>query len=425
MAPRAPLLHAALRGFTLGAFARLARELEAKQGTLPFLFEEHGGQRGPALYEYRPLVRGFVEEHAAFLRETPDADLALAELEREPAAAVFAHAHAGRSGREALYRAVCLDLLIRVAEACGGLDWHDDAFDHAYAGLEESLFGEHRAYCAVAPLVGLEGFSTCELGGGVRVRVVAEGEVTRHWPETRTLLPAGFGREPDRCLVLELRRVLDAGEAAPDAPAEVADAVSAIRLATAAPLAAGPVVLETLDGRPFGVRPVLPIAASAPAGEAGRLDEFRGARAARLLAALATAEADAPLAEALDRWELALFQTEPVRSEQLRAALAALLGATWPRRAAALIESDAATAPTADTVRQALVAVLERGDRLSLLRHLDAACDDVTKSAQSGHTAGTTPALTWSHGGGADAYRAARPDRHHAPGGRGTGRAAR
>ena len=140
--------------------------------------------------------------------------------------------------------------------------------------------------------------------------------------------------------MLELRAALSAGEDPPDAPAEIADAVSAIRLAAAAPLSAGPVLFETLDGRPFGLRPVLPIAATQPPGEATRLDAFRGPLAAELLARLGLADADGTLAEALDRWELSLFQNEPFRSDQLRAALAALLGETWPLRAAVLLETE-------------------------------------------------------------------------------------
>ena len=99
-------------------------------------------------------------------------------------------------------------------------------------------------------------------------------------------------------------------------------------------------LFETLDGRPYGIRPVLPIAATQPPGEPTRLDEFRGPLAAELLVRLGLADADTHLAEALDRWELSLFQHEPFRSEQLRGALAALLGATWPLRGSVLLEED-------------------------------------------------------------------------------------
>ena len=158
------------------------------------------------------------------------------------------------------------------------------------------------------------------------MRVAADGELAAHWPEASGLLPPSFGREPDRLLVLELERTLGQQAKAPDAPAEVADAVSALRLATAAPVAAGPVLFERLDWRPLGIRPVLPIAATEPPGEPTRLDAFRARLAADLLAQLGRAEDDPDLAEALDRWELSLFADEPYRSEQLRESLTALLG---------------------------------------------------------------------------------------------------
>ena len=390
MAFRAPQLHYALRGFVLGAFAYLLRELEEAEESLPFAFEEHGGEKGPALYEYRPLVRDFVEARADRLRRRDDATIALDELVREPAAGIYARAHAGvgPSEDDALFRTVLVDLLIRVAEACGGFDWDDASFDRAYAELERSLFGERRAYVAVAPLVGIGTGIQRELGEGIRIRAAADGELSRHWPEAKGLLPSGFGREADRYCVIEVRAALGAGEDVPDAPAEIADAVSAIRLATAAPLAAGPVLFETLDGRPYGIRPVLPIAATQPPGEPSRLDEFRGPVAAELLVRLGLADIDTHLAEALDRWELSLFQHEPFRSEQLRASLAALLGETWPLRASVLLEEPErrealhrdltalaggaeATSPAATAARRALVEVLRDGDRKALVERLD------------------------------------------------------
>ncbi len=387
---RAPLLHSALRSFALGAFAYLLRELD-DGAELPVAFVEHEYGSGPSLYEYRPLVRAFVENRTSQLRGRADAVIALEELGREPAAAIFARAHAGPrpSADEALFRTVLVGLLVSTAEACGGFDWDDDSFDHTYADFERSLFGERRTYAAVAPLVGLSVATQIELAPGLRVRTVADGELARHWPEANSMVPKDFGRETDRYCVLELRAALDGTEDPPDAPAEIADAVSAIRLATAAPLSAGPVLFETLDGRPFGIRPVLPIAATQPPGEATRLDSFRGGLAGEILLRLGLADADSALAEALDRWELSLFQNEPFRSEQLRAAFTALLGDTWPLRTAVLLETDAAersalhtdlsslagggvaTERVTDAARRAVVEALQRGDRAALLRELD------------------------------------------------------
>src|SRR5438270_747558 len=333
MTLRAPRLYDALRRFCLGAFRRLSQEVESG-AEIPFAFEEHGGRGRPPFYEYRPLVRGFVETRASRLAEGEDAAVALEELTREPAAAIFARAHGGTGsggtgsgGTEALYRSVVVPLLIATAEACGGFDWDDGAFDRAYAELEASLFRSGHAYAAVAPLVGVSVGSALELGEGLRVRVAATGEPAALWPEATGLLPPGFGREPDRVCVLELEHDLRRGDAeAPDAPGEIADAVTALRLATAGPVAAGPVLFERLDWRPYAVRPVLPIAATQPAGEPIRLDAVRAAFARDLLERLGSADEDPDLGEALDRWELSLFQTDPFRSEQLRASLAALLG---------------------------------------------------------------------------------------------------
>jgi hypothetical protein len=390
VAVRAPHLYPYLRGFVLGAFVLLGRELE-EGAELPFAFEEHVQRRGPALYELRPLVRAFVEQREAVLRAREDALVAIEELRREPAAAIFAQAHAGPRANEddALFRTILLGLLVSTAESCGGFDWDDEAFERAYAELESSLFGEHRRYTAVAPLLGLIAPKLVDLAQGLAVRPYGPSELAAHWPESRGLLPQGFGTELDRQCVLELRRDLEAGEGPPDAPAEVADAVSALRLTTSAALAAGPVLFETLDARPFGIRPVLPIAATQPPGEPSRLDSFRTPIAIDVLAQLGQADGDPELAEALDRWELALFQNEPFRSEQLRASFDALLGETWPLRSAVLLAEDGAareelyaqlvaladangaSAASVDALRRALVAALRSGDRRALVHDLD------------------------------------------------------
>jgi hypothetical protein len=223
----------------------------------------------------------------------------------------------------------------------------------------------------------------------MRVRTAATGELTKLWPEAGGLLPADFGREPDRLCVLELERELEAGAAeAPDAPGEFADAVTAIRLATAAPVAAGPVLFERLDWRPYGIRPVLPIAATQPPGEPTRLDTFRAGLASDLLARLPAADDDPDLGEALDRWELSLFQDGPFRAEQLRESLVALLGGTdglWAAvvRGAILLGENARERadmqarlsgdPDPDLVRRALVESLMHGERSALVRVLDEA----------------------------------------------------
>jgi hypothetical protein len=394
VAVRAPHLYRSLRLFCLAGFSLLRADVDAGD-ELPFAFEEHASGGPSSLYEYRPLVRSYVDARASRLSALADARLAIEDLGREPAAAIYAAAHSGKAGDQPLLRTIVLPLLADVAEACGGFDWSDDAFDRAYAELERSLLGERRTYAAVAPLVGLSLGTQVELADGLRIRVAAAGELAAHWPEANGLLPAGFGAELDRLCVLELERLLPPNEPrSPDAPGELADAVSALRLATAAPVAAGPVLFERLDWRPLAIRPMLPIAATEPPGEPTRLDAFRGRLASDLLARLGRAEDDPELAEALDRWELSLFADEPFRSEQLREALAALLGGVdglWAAsvRAAVLLgetpteragqlerlrglaRGETASAGAADAVRKAVVETLAYGDRAGLVATLD------------------------------------------------------
>ena len=387
MALRAPHLYQSLRAFCLAAFA-------AERGAeVPFAFEEHPTRDGPSLYEYRPLVRSFVEEQAPTLRRLPDTRNAIDDLRREPAAAIFAHAHSslGATDDDALFRTILLPTLTAVAERSGGFDWKDEAFEAAYASIEQSLFGTARSYAAIAPLIGLSTGSTVDLGGDIRVRPTVTGELSGLWPEALGLMPPEFGRDVDRLCVLELARDLDASESEPpDAAGELADAVSALRLATAGAIAAGPVVFERLDFRPLRISPLLPIAATRPLGEAIRLDSIRARVAADLRERLSLADEDRALGEALDRWELSLFADEPFRSGQVRDSLTALLGnedGWWAAamRAAVLLEeqtkgrtellaalrADHAGSAARDAVRRALVETLLHGNRAQLVETLD------------------------------------------------------
>jgi hypothetical protein len=368
VAVRAPHLYHSLRLFCLGAFSELETDI-SHGAEVPFAFEEHAAPGRPSLYEYRPLVRGFVEKRAHAGEQLPD--------------------------EEALFMTVLLPLLVTTTESCGGFDWHDDAFDRAYIELEGSLFGGERAYIAVAPLIGLSLGAQVSLGEGLRVRLSPPGELSTYWPEASGILPRDFGRLADRLSVIELRRDLAVDEIeAPDAPAELADAISALRLATAGAIAAGPVLFERLDKRPYGIRPILPIAATEPYGEATRLDQFRGKLAQDLLARITQADDDRELAEALDRWELSLFAQEPFRSEQLREALTSVLGsgeglAMAALRAAtllgdgsseraelrvrlrALAGGEPADKDTSDAIRRTLVEVLMHGNRARMIEALD------------------------------------------------------
>ena len=102
MKVRSPHLYAAVRGFCLAAFAVLWRQAD-QGGEIPFVIEEHGG----GLYEYRPLLRDHVVVRTSSLAQLEDAQIALAELRREPAAAIFAH---GDSADRTLFQAILVPM---------------------------------------------------------------------------------------------------------------------------------------------------------------------------------------------------------------------------------------------------------------------------------------------------------------------------
>src|SRR5439155_19021347 len=99
-----------------------------------------------------------------------------------------------------------------------------------------------------------------------------------------------------------------------------------------------------------------------PGGEPSRLDPWRGRLASELLGRLGLVE-DSELGEAIERWELSLFEDEPLRSERLRESLIALLGGAdglWAAamRAAVLLgDTDRKRADVVDAFR-----ALARGD---------------------------------------------------------------
>ncbi len=379
---------------------RRVQPARPRAGGAPVRVRGARGARAPSLYEYRPLVSNFVEARAERLAASDDARIAIDELRREPAAAIFARAHAGvkPTEEEALLRTVLLPLLIKTAEACGGFDWDDGAFDHAYADFERSLFGERRAYAAVTPVIGISAPVQLDLGRGIRLRPSATGELadavargarpapSRFRPRARPALRAR-ARAGARRRGRSSRRTRR-GRSATSSPR------SGLRPRRRWPPA--PFCSSGSTGGRSASGPCCPIAATQPAGEPTRLDAFRARLTSDLIERLGAADADPELGESLDRWELSLFQGEPFRSEQLRESLAALLGGTdglWaaalraslllgesPRERAGVMErlsnlarGERVGEEDADLQRRALVEVLMHDDRVRLVEALDEA----------------------------------------------------
>ena len=313
VAVRAPHLYHSLRGFALGAFRVFVDE------DLPFAFEEHESLGRPALYEYRPLVRRFLESRASALATTRGRSARARRPARRAGRADLrarARGLAGERGRGALpHRRPAAARLDR-----GGLRrlrlGRRGVQPRVRRARGVALRRTVTPMRRVAPLVGISvgtrdrarrRNARAQRRHGRAGRALARGAgaaAARLRPRDRPPLPCSSSSA-------SLRK----GEPEPpDAPGELADAVTALRLATAGPIAAGPVLFERLDWRPYGIRPVLPIAATQPDGEPTRLDEFRGRLAADVArAGSPLADEDQELGEALDRWELSLFQADPFR----------------------------------------------------------------------------------------------------------------
>ena len=107
VAVRVPHLYHSLRCFCLAAFSLLGADVEAGDD-IPFAFEEHAS----GLHEYRPLLRSYVKARAHRLGGLADARVAIEELGRERAAAVYATAHSGKGTEDPLLRTILLPLLI-------------------------------------------------------------------------------------------------------------------------------------------------------------------------------------------------------------------------------------------------------------------------------------------------------------------------
>ena len=384
-------LYEALRLFCLGCFFDISREIADGAVVDVELLQHWDGDL--ALFQYNEKVDSFVEERAERLLSREDAVRALMALKAEPAIGIIGQGHLvyGESEDTAIRRSILLPLLVDVVESCGSFDWSDSAFNQAYGRLEERLFSGSHSHRAVVPLVGLVARDGSELGSGVRVRSVLHGELSI--AEQQGLLPDYFGREPDRCLVIEIETTT-CKPVPPNTPEVIGWAVSALRLTVPGAIAVGPAFVEFLDGGLYGVRETLDLSRQIPTGEPTRLDNFRSRISGEVFSSLSRGIEDPVLIEALDRWELALFHSGPLRAEGLRESLvqllgeedgawaaamraAALVGETPDERAklmddlVALVEGNGPGVTGEDVLRRALIACLRSESRVELLSSLD------------------------------------------------------
>jgi hypothetical protein len=325
-----PELRVPLARVAQSAFELCLRDLDAG-AEVPFVIDERGDDAGPALlYAYRPLFRAFLDERRREICRLDDYRLAMDALRRDPSAVEYAMAHAAEAGTDddALRTAVLWPLLVTLAERGDGFVYDDAAFDAVYGAVERSVVGTMHRFEALAPVTGLlVSEPPIDLGDGLVLRRAGADDIGRAWPETQGLLPSRFGLEPDRMLALELAAMLDRrrGESAPDAQRAVTDAVSALRLVSGGPIAAGPLVFERLDASARAVVPLPASAATPPPGEPVRLDAHRLSIARALRARLGALPAG-KLRLALTRHEQALSAADAHgRADGALQALAVLL----------------------------------------------------------------------------------------------------
>jgi hypothetical protein len=295
-----PELRRPLEHFVQASFGVLAADVASGQ-EVSFALGGGGGADGPRLYDYRPLYRAFIEERADRLLDLADGRAAIVALERDPGVLAYAETHAPGSNRpaEALRRAVLVPLLVGVAERCDGFDFDVEAFDAVYGAVERSVTAKETRVSAFTPLSGLLlSNPPADLGAGVTLRRASLGEIGARWPESSGLVPEGFGREPDELLYLELELRVEKGERHRDAATLAGHAVTALRLATGARVAAGPLLFEAVDGAHRSVRALPPLAAAQPWGDEVRLDA-NSIAAARVLASALASPAPVRLAVAL------------------------------------------------------------------------------------------------------------------------------
>jgi hypothetical protein len=350
---RRPEARRAVAHFVQAALRELSADVAG--GTeVPFALDTRGRHGGPALYEYRPLYRAYVEARLERLVRLPDYTAAVRSLADDPAVLGVAHDHApeAESDESALRGAVLVPLVVGVAEGAGAFDFDDRVFDGIFDRMLSDVAQTRRSFTGFAPVLGLRAADGVhDLGQDIHARRISPAELAEAWPECQGLLPERFGLARDRLLALELDvalpRVADAE--LPDTARRFARAILALRIVFGGPITAGPVLFERVDWAPRAVRALPASVTQTLPGEPVRLDPQR----LYLVRALADRMADAemhggPVAVALGRWAAASGAAVSVeRAAGLAASVEPLLGADGAghhavaMRAAALVGANA------------------------------------------------------------------------------------
>ena len=316
-------LHDALRNFALEAAALLTDDLKAGAEVEFDVVEEgigahrappgasarRGIGRGPALYRYEPRTGAFIEERWSQLRELPACEPACRELGAGASAWLRVNGLRGEQAEPAL-----MAMLERLYEDSTSFGFPEERFDRVYGEVELTLYRDAVRARVIAPLHGawMEA-QRVELGDGLSL---ARGDAVEGPHDSSTLL-----------CVLERDVPADDPIPADEAAERFAAVVTALRL-----WAPGGVVLGTPGWRQLDHARWQPVAigsAASPRGgewmlHAGDEQAFR-----EFFTATVEARPPAPVAWALDRFEMGCAQaTEAEALSDYLLGLRGLLDAT-------------------------------------------------------------------------------------------------
>ncbi|HET7177229.1 MAG TPA: hypothetical protein VFI63_00930, partial [Solirubrobacterales bacterium] len=339
---RDPFLNEALKRLAAEAATRFS-SLVASGERIPFDVAEQAGPEA-LFHSYLPLTAQFVHERAAELRSLPSFEPAREAVEEAGIAASYLEGRGEPVPTDAGERAARM-LTVFVAalwDGCAEFSLDRERLDGALAVLDAEVSGVDEAEVLIVPLAGLRmPLRRLRLPSGVQVLRADAFDAP-----LEAMRSEGMGRAAWEPQFLALAEQGEGPESAAEALRQLRELISVMRLFKAGGVGLGPFAFApTGEGRRRRV------ATGAPATRPGgyELSEEEAAELAELASALeARPDPSGALAWAVRRFELGLERGSALEglSDHLLALRALLggegpIGASLPKRAAALIASEA------------------------------------------------------------------------------------
>ncbi|HEX8958469.1 MAG TPA: hypothetical protein VF770_01470 [Solirubrobacterales bacterium] len=339
---RDPFLNEALKRLAAEAATRFST-LVASGERIPFDVAEQAGPDA-LFHSYLPLTAQFVHERAAELRSLPSFEPAREAVEEAGIAASYLEERGEPVPTDAAERAARM-LTVFVAalwDGCAEFSLDRERLDGALAVLDAEVSGVDEAEVLIVPLAGLRmPLRRLRLPSGVQVLRADAFDAP-----LEAMRSEGMGRAAWEPQFLALAEQGEGPESAAEALRQLRELISVMRLFKAGGVGLGPYAFApTGEGRRRRV------ATGAPATRPGgyELSEEEAAELAELASALESRpDPSGALAWAVRRFELGLERGSALEglSDHLLALRALLggegpIGASLPKRAAALIASEA------------------------------------------------------------------------------------